>query len=82
MGVFGVFGSKATEHSWFLDERSSRGFLLSLESRGERSFLKEPRTALYFSLIGVDPMELTDFMVAIFTFASASSGKANQFSQV
>ena len=74
MGVLGVFGSKGTEHTWPLDERSSRGFLLSSELTGERTFLREPRRALNFSLIGGDPIELADFMVVIFlSFANASS---------
>ena len=74
-GVFGVIGSNCTEHTWPLDERSSsRGFLLSLELMGERAVLIEPRRALNFSLIGVDPIELADFMVVIFlSFANASS---------
>lgn len=36
-----IFGSKGTGHTRPLEERSSRGFLLSLELTGKRAFLRE-----------------------------------------
>lgn len=80
-GVLGVFGSNcSSEHTWPLDDRSSRGFPLSLELMGEKAFLIEPRRALNFSLIGGDPIELAKFMVVIFlSFASVSSMEKHKF---